>query len=72
MLDTAMSSADDALDTAVSLINVRQPRSLVTHEVTAMNIRSNVHAAPPFPNNATAALGSTNPALTSASGIRFG
>ena len=41
-------------------------------EVTAMKISSSVAAAPPFPNNAPAAFGRTNPAVTSASGIREG
>jgi len=35
-------------------------------EVTAMKTSSSVHAAPPLPSRATAALGNTKPALTSA------
>lgn len=41
-------------------------------EVTAIKMSSNVAAAPPFPSSATAALGRTRPAVTSASGIRDG
>lgn len=41
-------------------------------DVTAMKIRIRVAPAPPVPSIATAALGRTNPAVTSASGIRSG
>ena len=41
-------------------------------DVTAMKTKSSVAAAPPCPSKATAALGRTRPAVTSASGIRFG
>ena len=41
-------------------------------EVTAMKTSRRVAAAPPFPSKATAALGRTRPAVTSASGIRLG
>ena len=41
-------------------------------EVTAINIKSSVAAAPPLPSMATAALGRTSPAVTSASAIRRG
>ena len=41
-------------------------------EVTAMKTNSRVAAAPPFPSKATAALGRTRPAVTSASGMRLG
>ena len=40
--------------------------------VTAMKTSSKVAAAPPEPSMATAALGRTRPAVTSASGIRLG
>ena len=41
-------------------------------DVTAIKMRSKVAAAPPLPSNATAALGRTRPAVTSASGMRDG
>ena len=41
-------------------------------EVTAINIKSSVAAAPPLPSIATAAFGRTRPAVTSASAIRRG
>jgi len=41
-------------------------------DVTAMKINRSVATAPPFPRRATAALGRTKPAVTSASGIRDG
>jgi len=52
------------LDTAIS--------SAELADVTAMKINRSVHTAPPFPRRTTAALGSTKPALTSASGMRSG
>ena len=41
-------------------------------EVTAIKTRSRVAAAPPDPSMATAALGRTRPAVTSAGSIRLG
>lgn len=41
-------------------------------DVTAMKTSSKEAAAPPLPSRATAASGSTSPAVTSASGIREG
>ena len=41
-------------------------------EVTAMKTSKSVHAAPPLPSRATAALGKTKPALTSAGAILSG
>lgn len=41
-------------------------------DVTAMKINKKVAPAPPLPSKATAALGSTSPAVTSASGMRCG
>src|SRR5256885_4244060 len=41
-------------------------------EVTAMKTNRRVAPAPPLPNKATAAFGSTSPAVTSESGMRFG
>lgn len=52
------------LETAISSAEVA--------EVTAIKIKTNVQAAPPFPRSATAAFGSTNPASTSISDILAG
>jgi len=52
------------LDTAIS--------SALIALVTAMKISSSVAAAPPEPSKATAASGSTRPAVTSAGSIREG
>ena len=41
-------------------------------DVTAMKISRKVAPAPPLPNKAIAAYGSTSPAVTSAFGMRFG
>ena len=41
-------------------------------DVTAMKMSSNDAAAPPFPSMATAALGKTRPAVTSALDMRSG